>query len=117
MPLPRKVMGVQVMNEKREEADSDSIEAVSGLAARRSFIKSSGRVAIAAPAVLLLLSAASKSAVAGNYGHKLDPSSPGPRTGNNPPGPTGRDGPRGNPAPKPGGSPWNPPAKTLLDPP
>ena len=52
------------MSERRVSELPDSGNAVSGKAARRKFLKTSGRVAIAAPAAVLLLSAASKSAQA-----------------------------------------------------
>jgi hypothetical protein len=39
-------------------------EQIEGVSARRKFLRTSGRVAIAAPAVVLLLSATSRSAVA-----------------------------------------------------
>jgi hypothetical protein len=54
------------MIDKREETTSESVDAFSGQSARRNFIKISGRAAILAPAVVLLLSAGSKSALAQN---------------------------------------------------
>ena len=52
------------MNDKRlESGDQAATEA----SARRDFLKKSGRVAVAAPAVVLLLAAGSKSALAQPY--------------------------------------------------
>jgi hypothetical protein len=64
--LRRKETEVELENDKREEMASEGTEAFSGQDARRHFLKNSGRVAIAAPAVVLLLAAASKGAVAQN---------------------------------------------------
>lgn len=57
------------MNDRQEDT-SDSVEAMTGRAARRNFIKNSGRIAAVAPAVVLLLSAGRANAVANttNYG-------------------------------------------------
>ena len=61
------------MAERHVEVTSESSIKISGQAARRNFLKTSGRVAIAAPAVVLLLSAGSKSADAQTtYGPILD---------------------------------------------
>ena len=52
------------MIDKHEVTPSDKAEVFTGKVARRNFIKNSGRLAVAAPAVALLLSASSKSALA-----------------------------------------------------
>lgn len=49
------------MNDNRLESGDQAADEVS---ARRDFLKKSGRVAVAAPAVVLLLAAGSKSALA-----------------------------------------------------
>jgi hypothetical protein len=57
------------MNDRHEESAFQPSEAVSGRAARRNFIKNSGRIAVVAPAVVLLLSAGRANAVGTNpYG-------------------------------------------------
>jgi hypothetical protein len=50
------------MADKHVDVSSQSAGKFSGQDARRNFLKTSGRVAIAAPAVVLLLSAGSKNA-------------------------------------------------------
>jgi hypothetical protein len=52
----------QKMAPEHLEVNSDSTSEVSGQNARRKFLKMSGRVAVAAPAAVLLLAAANKSA-------------------------------------------------------
>jgi len=52
------------MIDKDDKMDPEVTGAISGLEARRKFLRSTGRAAIAAPAVALLLSAASTGAVA-----------------------------------------------------
>lgn len=49
---------------EKPDVSSQSDGKFSGQDARRKFLKTSGRMAIAAPAVVLLLSAGSKSAIA-----------------------------------------------------
>jgi hypothetical protein len=68
------------MKKKYDDMTSGNAEAGSGQAARRKFIKNSGGLAIAAPAVVLLLSAASKTAVAATYNLNPGPDVPTPRT-------------------------------------
>lgn len=53
-----------MMSDNQPGKTSETLAAINGQAARRDFIKKSGRVAIAAPAAVLLLSAAGKSTVA-----------------------------------------------------
>lgn len=53
-----------MMSDKQPGNTSETLAAINGQAARRDFIRKSGRVAIAAPAAVLLLSAAGKSTVA-----------------------------------------------------
>jgi hypothetical protein len=71
-------MEVRTMNNQHEgaavPATGEQLESVS---ARRKFLRTSGRVAIAAPAVVLLLSATTKSASAGVnlYGPNTPPPS------------------------------------------
>ncbi len=48
------------MSEERPNESPDSDNATSGQAARRKFLQTSGKAAIAAPAAVLLLSMASK---------------------------------------------------------
>ena len=58
------VSEVDFMIDKDDKMDPEVTGAISGLEARRKFLRSTGRAAIAAPAVALLLSAASTGAVA-----------------------------------------------------
>jgi hypothetical protein len=53
------------MNDPHQVSESSAAnEPLEGVSARRKFLRTSGRVAIAAPAVVLLLSAGSKDAAA-----------------------------------------------------
>jgi hypothetical protein len=53
------------MNDQHEDFGTSAAgETLEGVSARRKFLRTSGRVAIAAPAVVLLLSATSKNAQA-----------------------------------------------------
>ena len=56
------------MAEKNVDVKGGGASTLSGQEARRNFLKKSGRVAIAAPAAVLLLAAANKSAIAQAYG-------------------------------------------------
>ena len=63
------------MNDQHEGSSVPTTgEQLEGVSARRKFLRTSGRVAIAAPAVVLLLSATSRSAVA-----QVDPYGQQPR--------------------------------------
>ena len=68
------------MNDMPEPVGSPETE-VTGNEARRRFVKNSGGMALAAPAVLLLLSAHSKNALA-TKGHYSTPSSDPPKKKN-----------------------------------
>jgi hypothetical protein len=57
-------MGGRAMNERQIDSTPETADAVSGQGARRKFLKQSGKLAIAAPAAVLLLSAASRNASA-----------------------------------------------------
>lgn len=61
------------MTEEHVEVNSDSTSEVSGQNARRKFLKRSGRIAVAAPAAVLLLAAANKSAHADTVGPVYGP--------------------------------------------
>jgi hypothetical protein len=52
------------MNEHDEGSKAGSTDDVNGPSARRKFLRQSGRMAVAVPAVVLLLSAGSKNAAA-----------------------------------------------------
>jgi hypothetical protein len=65
------------MNDNPEPVDSPETE-VTGNEARRRFVKNSGGMALAAPAVILLLSAHSKNALA-TKGQYNTPKSPPPK--------------------------------------
>jgi hypothetical protein len=56
--------GGRKMIEKDGVPETNTTEAQSGQGARRKFLKQSGRMAVAAPAVVLLLSAQSRGAAA-----------------------------------------------------
>ena len=64
------------MIDKSDVAPSETAEVFTGKVARRNFIKNSGRLAVAAPAVALLLSANSKSALAIEYAAPAAPAAP-----------------------------------------
>jgi hypothetical protein len=64
------------MIDKHDVAPSEKAEVFTGQVARRNFIKNSGRLAVAAPAVALLLSASSKSSLAAIIEYAAPPANP-----------------------------------------